>query len=105
MEMFYDPGSNIMTEIYQLLAKKDNYSDEERARRDLFWQGIIYLREKNYEAALDHFSRSRLPGSEDEPVAYYIGKSQEGVAAPETTGGRLTRELTEKGHARLISMM
>lgn len=105
MEMFYDPGANLMTEIYQLLAGRESFSDEERARRDLFWQGIIYLREKNYEAALDHFSRSRLPGSEDDPVAYYIGKSQEGVASPETSSSRLTRELTAEGHARLISMM
>jgi len=105
MEMFYDPASNSMTEIYQLLARREGFPNEERARRDLFWHGIILMRERNFEAALDCFSRSRLPGSDDPPVAYYISKAQEGVSEPETRTSRLTRELTEEGHARLISLM
>jgi len=105
MEMFYDPGTRLMTEIYQLLARSDSFTSEEKGRRDLFWQGVIYLRERNYEAALDCFSRSRLPGSDDAPAAYFIGRAQEGVAAPEAPASRLLRELTDEGHARLISMM
>lgn len=105
MEMFYDPASNSMTEIYQLLARRDGFPNEDRVRRDLFWQGIILMRERNFEAALDFFSRSRLPGSEDPPVAYYISRAQEGVAEPETRTSRLTREFAEEGHARLISLM
>lgn len=105
MEMFYDPVTSRMTEIYQLLARSEQYPDEERARRDFFWQGIIHLREKNFEAALDCFSRSRLPGSDDAPAAYFISRSQEGVSTPEAPASRLVRELTDEGHARLISMM
>jgi class 3 adenylate cyclase len=105
MEMFYDPANNRMTEIYQLLGRAAGFSQEERQRRDLFWQGVVYLREKNFEAALDCFSRSKLPGSDDAPAAYFISRSQEGVATPEAPASRLVRELTDEGHARLISMM
>lgn len=105
MELFYDPVSNSMTEIYQLLTRKEAFTDEDRIRRDLFWQGMILMRERNFEGALDCFSRSRLPGSDDPPVAYYIGRAQEGVAAPESRMARLTREFTEEGHARLITLM
>jgi len=105
MEMFYDPVGNQMTEIYQLLAGAEQFPEEERRRRDLFWQGVIHLREKNFEAALDCFSRSKLPGSDDGPAAYFISRSQEGVATPESPSSRLVRELTDEGHARLISMM
>lgn len=105
MEMFYDPATNVMSEIYQLLSRSDHISEEENQRRELFWQGVIFLREKNYEAALDCFSRSRLPGSDDGPTAYFIRLSQEGVAAPAAPVSRLVRELTDEGHARLISMM
>ena len=79
MEMFYDPAANSMTEIYQLLAAREDYSDEERAKRDLFWQGIIHLREQNPEAALDCFSRSRTQGVDDRPLAFYIGVAQDGL--------------------------
>jgi adenylate cyclase len=105
MEMFYDPANNQMTEIYELLVRTGAFSQEERQRRDLFWQGVIHLREKNFEAALDCFSRSKLPGSDDAPAAYFISRSQEGVASPEAPASRLLRELTDEGHARLISMM
>lgn len=105
MEMFYDPATNVMSEIYQLLSRSDQFSEEENRRRDLFWQGVIFFRERNFEAALDCFSRSRLPGSEDGPTAYFISRSQEGVTTPAVPASRLVRELTEEGHARLISMM
>jgi class 3 adenylate cyclase len=105
MEMFYDPVTNDLAEIYQLLARAGQFTGEEKARRDLFWHGVIHLREKNFEAALDCFSRSRLPGTEDAPAAYFISRSQAGVATPEAPASRLVRELTDEGHARLISMM
>lgn len=105
MEMFYDPATNVMSEIYQLLSRNDQISEEENRRRELFWQGVIFLREKNFEAALDCFSRSRLPGSDDGPTTYFISLSQEGVAGPAAPASRLVREMTEEGHARLISML
>jgi class 3 adenylate cyclase len=105
LEMYYDPASNHMTEIYQLLAATEQFTEEERRRRDLFWKGVIHLREKNFEASLDCFSRSKLPGSNDAPAAYLIGLSEEGVASPASSSNRLVRELTDEGHARLVSMM
>jgi len=105
MEMVYDPATNLMFEIYQLLARTGQFQEDERARRDLFWQGMVHLREKNFGAALDCFNRSRSPVSEDGPVTYFIGRAKEAGAVPEAPASRLVRELTDEGHARLISMM
>ncbi len=105
MEMFYDPDSGIMTEIYQLLAMKGDFSEEDQRRRDLFWQGMILYREKKYEEALDHFSGSQVPGVEDGPTKFFIGQSQEGLADPDSVGADAHSELTDEGHARLIGLM
>lgn len=105
MEMFYDPEADLMTEVYQLLDTTEALSESDGVRRDLFWQGIILLRERRFEEALDHLSRSRLPGVEDGPVDYFIARAQEGVSAPAAQESENLRKLTEEGHARLISLM
>jgi len=106
MEMFYDPESEVMTEIYELLAQSSNFPDEDRARRDLFWQGVIYLREKRFEEALEHFSRARVPGAGDGPAEFFVARAQEGLSsAAGRSGDGGAEDLTEKGHARLISLM
>ncbi|MEM1441845.1 MAG: adenylate/guanylate cyclase domain-containing protein [Verrucomicrobiota bacterium] len=101
MEMFFDPESGLMTEIYQLLAAKDNFSEDEKERRDLFWKGVIYLREERFEEALDHLSRARPPGIEDGPLDFFLSKAQEGLANFDEDKKGKTRE----GHARLINLM
>lgn len=101
MEMFFDPASNLMTEIYQLLAMKDGYSEVERERRDLFWQGVIFLREERFEEALDHLSRARNPGIDDAPLDFFIARAQGGLADRVVEG-----ESEPPGkHARLINLM
>tara|TARA_R110002096_G_scaffold26681_2_gene82178 strand:+ start:537 stop:1844 length:1308 start_codon:yes stop_codon:yes gene_type:complete len=105
MEMFYDPEEELMTEIYQLLAAKDNFTDEDRSRRDQFWQGVIYLREKRYEEALEIFSKVRIPGGDDAPAEFFLTQAQEGAASTGEGQSGQTEELTENGHARLISQM
>ena len=105
MEMFFDPEADLMTEVYQLLDTTEGLSEADRARRDLFWQGIILLRERKFDQALDHLSRSRLPGIEDGPAEYFIARAQEGVSAPTAQESENLRKLTEEGHARLISLM
>lgn len=102
MEMVYDPVACQLLEIYQLLVPVEQFSDEERERRDHFWRGVILFREKRREEALEAFSRARVPGVEDGPLAYFTAKVQDAVALPESRPLRLVRELTEEGHARLI---
>ncbi len=105
LEMFYDPEDGVMTEIYQLLSTKENFRDEDRARRDLFWKGLIFFREAKYEEALDCLSRSQTPGVEDGPTRFFISKAQEGLADPGSIRAEGHHELTEDGHARLIGLM
>lgn len=102
MEMVYDPAGCRLHEIYQLLATTGQFSEDERERRDHFWRGVVLLREKRGGEALEEFSRARIPGSEDGPLAYFVAKTQDLIALPESRPLRLVRELTEEGHARLI---
>ena len=102
MEMVYDPVGCCLQEIYQILSLAGVLSEEERARRDHFWRGVVLLREKEIDAALEAFSRARVSGAEDGPLAYFLAKAQDGVAIPESRPLRLVRDLTEEGHARLI---
>jgi hypothetical protein len=102
VEMVYDPVDCVLHEIFQLLALRDQFSVEDRMRRDQFWQGVIFLREKREEEALEAFSRARLPGLEDGPLDYFTTKAQEGSVKPGSRPQRLVRELTGEGHARLI---
>jgi len=102
MEMVYDPAGCRLHEVYQLLANAGQFSVEERERRDHFWRGVVFLREKRGEEALEAFSRARSPGTEDGPLAYFMANAQDRVALPESRPLRLVRELTEEGHARLI---
>ena len=102
MEMFYDPDTEGMVEIYQLLGLKESFSADDETLRDHFWEGTIKFREGNYEAALENFSKARIPGKEDSPLEYFIRRTQEKM----TTGDdELKRELTEKGHARVIEQL
>ena len=105
LEMFYDPEEEVMTEIYQLLALNENFREEDRIRRDYFWKGLILFREAKYEEALDCFSRSQVPGSDDGPTKFFIGRAQDGLSDPKSIRAEGHHELTEDGHARLIGLM
>ena len=94
-----------MTEIYQLLAASDSFDEKERERRDLFWQGVIYYRGKKYEEALNHLTRSRIAGGGDGPVEFFIAQTQDALTATEDGPKARSEQLTEDGHARLISLM
>ena len=102
LEMIYDPVRQELREVFQLLAEAGQFSDEERARRDHFWRGVILWREKKCEDALEFFSKARIPGLEDGPLAYFTEKAQVRAILPEGRSIRLVRELTEEGHARLM---
>ncbi|MEM9283838.1 MAG: adenylate/guanylate cyclase domain-containing protein [Verrucomicrobiota bacterium] len=105
MEMFYDPDKEIMTEIYQLLATETDFSEEQCERRDLFWEGVILLREKQYDEALQRFSKVRIAGGGDQPAEYFLAMAQEALANPDGAESNDATQLTDEGHARLISQM
>jgi len=105
LELVYDPLSQGLREVCQLLAPTEGFSEEERQRRDWFWKGVIRLRQKQHEEALECFSRARVPGVEDRPLAHLLAQAQDGIATPESRSARLIREFTDDGQARLLERL
>lgn len=105
MEMLYDPERNLMTEVYQVLALADEFSEADAARRDAYWQGVILYRSGKFEDALARFSEARTPGREDGPVSFFIDRCQSRLAGEGNSEGEWRQDLTDDGHARLLNMM
>jgi class 3 adenylate cyclase len=60
-------------EVYELLAEPHELSPEALARRDLFWTGVIFYREKRLPDALEKFSQARVGAPlPDGPLDFYI---------------------------------
>jgi class 3 adenylate cyclase len=59
-------------EVYELLAVKNGLSEEEQQRRELFWKGIVYYREQQWDHALQHLYASLSFNGSDGPVELYI---------------------------------
>ncbi|MCB1205728.1 MAG: hypothetical protein KDN18_15805 [Verrucomicrobiae bacterium] len=103
MEMVYDSERQVLHETYELLAPTGSDDEVQKTRREEFWKGVILLRQKSYEGALEAFSKARIPGVDDAPLAYFTALAQDQVALPESRPRRLVRELTEDGHARSMN--
>ena len=59
-------------EIYEILGMKNALTSEDLHKRDLFWKGVVYYREKQWEDALDHFAAALSIAQPDAPVEFYI---------------------------------
>ena len=60
-------------EVYELLGEPHELSPEDLARRDLFWTGIIFYREKRLSDALEKFNQARGAAKHDDgPLDFYI---------------------------------
>ncbi|MCB1231793.1 MAG: adenylate/guanylate cyclase domain-containing protein [Verrucomicrobiae bacterium] len=105
MEMLYDPERNLMTEVYQLLALIEDFNEEDKARRDAYWQGVILYRSGKFEDALAQFSVAEVVGKEGGPVRFFIERCQAGLAGESVDKAENRHELTDQGHARLLNMM
>ena len=103
MEMIYDPGRNLMSEVYQLLALSADFSDEDKARRDAFWQGVILYRSGRFDEALARFNEATPPGGGDGPLKFFTDRCQARLTGDSRPEG--THEITDNGHARLLNMM
>lgn len=105
LEMVYDAEALRLEEVYELLAESGRFAEAERLRRDAFWRGVLHLRAKEWEAALEELSRARAPGADDRPLARLMAQAQEAVAAPSSRPLRLVRELLDEGHARPFTQL
>ena len=62
-------------EVYELLGEPKDLSPEELARRDLFWTGVIFFREKRLVDAMAKFAQAKPPeGKTDAPLEFYVNR-------------------------------
>ncbi len=60
-------------EIYEPLRLASEASQEEIARRDAFWNGVVLYREKRWAEAYSQFQRARGPNDQDDaPLQLYL---------------------------------
>jgi hypothetical protein len=77
MELLRTRDERSREEVYELLGLRNSLPDDALNRRDLFWKGIIYYREKLWDEALDHF-RAALPREGiDAPLEFYIRRTEQ----------------------------
>ena len=60
-------------EIYELLSLAADATAEQMARRDNFWNGVVYYREKRWGEAYAEFQKAFSEnGSDDAPLQFYL---------------------------------
>lgn len=60
-------------EMYELISLAGEVTAEEMARRDNFWNGVVYYREKRWGEAYAEFQKAFADnGSEDAPLQFYL---------------------------------
>ena len=79
MEMVYAPRMHQISEVYELLAPKGTFGDEEIKSRDAFWQGVVSLRKGAYADAVKQLTKARIEGREDAPLQYFLERAQAGL--------------------------
>jgi adenylate cyclase len=72
IEVLKAVGERRRVELYEILAPKHGLSPERERSRDQFWRGVIYFREKQWDKAIEEFSKSRISGIPDNALDYYI---------------------------------
>jgi adenylate cyclase len=88
VEIIRNRATNDHEEVYELLGMKGRFPEEAAKRRDAFWKGVVYFREKRWDAAQEQFASARAGQDEDALIAYYqrrIEESRHGVATDTET--------------------
>ena len=84
-------------EVYELLGEPQDLSPEELSRRDLFWTGVIFFREKRLADAMEKFAQARPAGEKvDGPLNFYVNRIrqlQNGKSNPDYETTRLLNSL------------
>lgn len=71
------PDGTSREEVYELITHKDQLSESQRARRDLFWKGVVYFRENLLDRALVTFMETRDKYGADGAVDFYIRRLEQ----------------------------
>ena len=75
LELLRRRQGDAFLEVYELLGEPKDLSPEDLSRRDLFWTGVIFFREKKLADALEKFTQARAPDDRpDAPLDYYLNR-------------------------------
>ncbi len=62
-------------EVYELLGEPHELTPEDLARRDLFWTGVIFYRERRLAEAMEKFQQARCDARlNDAPLEFYVNR-------------------------------
>ena len=64
-------------EIYEILAPKHTLSSERERSRDHFWTGVLHYRERQWDKAIDEFTKARISGLPDEALDFYLRRIEQ----------------------------
>ena len=64
-------------EVYELIAHKDQLSEPQRARRDLYWKGVVYFRGNLMDRAFVTFTETREKYGDDGAVDFYLRRIEQ----------------------------
>lgn len=63
-------------ELYEVLAPVNTLSPERAKSRDHFWKGVIYYRERKWDAAIEEFTKARVPGIPDAALDNFVLRTE-----------------------------
>jgi class 3 adenylate cyclase len=73
MDFLCNAEAHDRLEVYELLALAEKATPEEMARRDRFWTGVVYFRERRWNESFAEFNRARSEATEpDRPLQWYL---------------------------------
>jgi len=64
-------------EIYEILSPKHALSPERERSRDHFWTGVLHYREKQWDKAVDEFTKARISGIPDAALDFYLRRIEQ----------------------------
>jgi adenylate cyclase len=73
----HHPDDRNREEVYELLARRNALSEDQLARRDAFWKGVLYFRKTLWEEALLHFDEAGANGHHDGPLEFYLHRIEQ----------------------------
>ena len=72
IEVIKTSGQRRRVELYEILAPKHGLSPERERSRNHFWTGVLHYRDRQWDKAIEEFSKARITGIPDHVLDYYI---------------------------------
>ena len=94
LELLRRRQGDAFLEVYELLGEPQDLSPEELSRRDLFWTGVIFFREKRLADAMEKFTQARPADDKpDGPLNFYVHRIRQLQNGKSTADFETTRLL------------